>query len=115
MTGYGLEQQVIAQAWQPVALSTQVSPYVDAEYRIAGNLLMVPQVESVVIRREDSITRVWTVVDADDDQVFDAVYDRERIIIRDLSPERFDFHVVARKGRPLRSVMTMGYRIWQRK
>src|ERR1700723_3871461 len=101
-----LAQQAAAQVWATEAFASQVSVFVSAETRIARALLAVPQVESVYINRTKDITRVWTIIDAAEEQVFDAIYQREQTVISDLAPDRFDFHVVARQGRPLRTILT---------
>jgi hypothetical protein len=110
-----LEQQAAAQAWGLMASASQVSSYVSPEFLIARHLLSIKEVESLYIHTSQEMTRVWTVVDDPPEQVFDAIYDRERVVIRELAPDRFDFHVVARKGRPLRSVLTLGYCMWMRR
>jgi len=115
-------QQAAFQAWQRYipALSrneagSQVSQYISPEYRIAKHILSVPEAESVFINRTKEIIRVWTIVDDPGEEVFDAIYERERLVIREHGQERFDFHVVARKGRLLRSVLSLSYPSWTRR
>jgi hypothetical protein len=111
-----MEQQIAAQAFAGYAFVSQVSAYLRPESRIASQLLSVREVESVYIHRTKDITQVWTIVDAPAEEVYDAIYERERAVIRELAPDRFDFHVVSRRGRPLRSILTLvSYPVWMRR
>lgn len=93
--------------------ASQASVYATPESRVATRLLKIPKVESVYIHRKSDIFEVWTIIDQDDESVTDSIYEIERSLIRDLK-ESFDFHVVARSGRPLRSLITINYRGWIR-
>ncbi len=98
---------------QPPPYAAQACLAATPEYRIAKRLLSLPQVESVYINRSTDIIRVWTIIDDDDESVADAIYDQERLLIHELQ-EQFDFHVIARQGRALRSLITLNCRGWGR-
>jgi hypothetical protein len=96
-----------------VPYTSQVSVFATPEIRIATRLLRIPQVESVFVDRSSEIIRVWTVIDHDDEAVCDAIYSQEQYLIQDLQ-EQFDFHVIARGGRELRSLITLNCGGWAR-
>ncbi len=75
--------------------------------------MRVPQVESVYIDRADDMIMVWTIINDDEEAVCDAIYNEEKRLIQDLQ-ERFDFHVIARRGRELRSFISLSCRGWAR-
>jgi hypothetical protein len=79
---------------------------------ITNNLFAVPSVEKVFVGKSKSMVRVWTVVDDPPEEVFDAIYDREKSIIHQFNHERFDFTVVTRKGRDISSFMSMDCPGW---
>ena len=115
MEASSLLEQAAAQAWQRYASPSQISTYITPEFRIAQRLLSVAAVESVYINRTREITRVWTIIDRSTEETFDAIYEMERLVINELAPERFDFHVVAREGRELRSILTLSCPGWVRR
>ena len=79
---------------------------------ITGRLLAIPAVETVHVDQSAAPVRVWTVVDNPPEDVFDAIYDCERSIINQFDHERFDFHVVSRKGRSTRSFISLACPAW---
>jgi hypothetical protein len=93
--------------------ASQIPFYATPEYRIAEALLQIPEVESVYIAPSAEIVRVWTIIDGDDEQVYDTIYAKEQSLIQTLQ-ERFDFHVIARRGRDLRSLITLNCQGWRR-
>jgi hypothetical protein len=104
---------IIASQWQQQSYVPSVT--VPPEQQIAGRILRgVPQVEVVFVDRSAEVTRVWTIVDVDDEVVSDAIYAEERKLIRDFH-DRFDFHVLAREGRSLSTLMTFRCGGWVRK
>ena len=88
---------------------------VSPEQIIAGTILGVEGVEIVYVDRSSDLTRVWTVIDVDDEAVCDLIYAKERELIHYYFSDRFDFHVVARQGRSLRSLITFSCDGWVRR
>ena len=71
-------------------------PATDSE--IAGRLRRVPQVEAVyVIHGDEQGLRVLTVVDQEDDDVYELIYQEELQVAQSLPSVVFDFNVVARR------------------
>jgi hypothetical protein len=98
----------VAAALQP-ELSFALIPHV-----VAKKLLLVPETECVYVSNgKDGVRQVWTIVDSPPEAVFDAIYDQEKELIQAFKTTEFDFHVIAREGRPLRSVITLSCQAWR--
>jgi hypothetical protein len=95
-----------------VSMQAQVIAAVIPAY-VAKQILAVKGTEYVYVKATDRVVRVWTVVDSPGEPVFDAIYDREKAIIDELNPIRFDFHVIAREGRPINSIVTLSCQGWR--
>ncbi len=106
--------------WQSIdidvaSLEAQQAQYLPAlvpQY-IANRLLRQHAVEYVFVSEQKGVFSVWTVVDLADESEYDAIYLEEAAIIQDLQPREFDFHVVTRRGRPLRNIITLSCRGWR--
>jgi hypothetical protein len=81
---------------------------------IANRILAVPGTEYVYVKPGDGVVQVWTVVDSPEESVFDAIYDREKALIDELRPLNFDFHVIAREGKSINSIITLSCQGWRR-
>jgi hypothetical protein len=81
---------------------------------IADYLLEIPATECVYVQANDGMVQVWTIVDAPEESVFDAIYAREKDLIDEFKPIRFDFHVIAREGRQLRSIISLSCQGWRK-
>src|ERR1017187_19684 len=57
---------------------------------------------------------VCTIIDEDDEQTYEVIYERERSIIRQQSDWHFDFNVIARRGRPVEELVGSSEPVWQR-
>ena len=57
---------------------------------------------------------VFTIVDADDEETYEAIYERERSIIRQHSDLHFDFNVIALRGRHIDGLVRSCTPVWQR-
>ena len=57
---------------------------------------------------------VCTIIDEDDEQTYEVIYERERSIIRQQSDWHFDFNVIARRGRPVEELVGSCEPVWQR-
>jgi hypothetical protein len=81
----------------------------DVNAFIGHELTLVPEVENVFVSEEDNegkVLRVTVVVDARDPDVRAAIYKREQAIMDELKNLDFDFHIIAREGRPLDVLIT---------
>jgi hypothetical protein len=81
----------------------------DPKVFIGHEMKLVPEVEHVFVSREDEagkLLRITVVVDSRDPDVRAAIYKREQAIMDELENLDFDFHIIAREGRPLESLIT---------
>jgi hypothetical protein len=74
----------------------------------------VPAIEEIYARRDGSTYSVTAIINDEDDSVFDQIYDRERRIIRSHRNAIFDFHVIARRGRPVHEFVGCNQPVWHR-
>jgi hypothetical protein len=81
---------------------------------IAASLLAIPSVEAVYVDHHGDIVNVWTVVDDPSEYEFELIYDRELSLIRRFCDHRFDFSTIARKGRDIRSLISLTCPGWRR-
>lgn len=82
---------------------------------LADALLSAPCAEKVYVSDgRDGVYHVWTIVDSPPDEEYDAIYDREKALIRKFSPLQLDFRVVAREGRDLSTLVTLPYQVWSK-
>jgi hypothetical protein len=81
---------------------------------IAKKLLAVPAAECVYVKDKDGRVQVWTVIDAAEESVFDAIYEQEKTLIKELSGLKFDFRVIAREGKPTRSLVSLSCQGWRK-
>ena len=90
-------------------------PAIDAVGSIAHVLESVPQVERVYVFPEsEGAFSIVTVIDADDDDVYDQIFDRERQLIHSLPCHHLAFKVIARRGRPIDEFVGSSTPVWQR-
>jgi hypothetical protein len=82
--------------------------------RISDVFAGIEPVESVYGLISGNSFTVFTVIDVDDEDTYDLIYERERLLIHEFSGVHFDFNVIARRGRPLDSVVGSCSPIWQR-
>jgi hypothetical protein len=84
------------------------------EETIGSILAEVPAVERVYVSHYGNSVRVMTLINDDEDDVYDQIYVIERRLIRDHPTYDFDFRVVARRGRPEEEFMYTDAPVWQR-
>jgi hypothetical protein len=60
------------------------------------------------------VVDVFTVIDKDDEETYEAIYERERWITRQRSDLHFDFNVIALRDRPIDEVVRPCAPVWQR-
>jgi hypothetical protein len=76
---------------------------------IGYELTLVPEVEHVFVSQEDSdgkVLRVTVVIDMRNETTRAAIYKREQAVMDELKNLDFDFHIIAREGRPLEELIT---------
>jgi hypothetical protein len=88
--------------------------YARADQHIASVLSWVESVDCVYVRDSGDMLRVFTVVEDEDEATLDAIYDRERTLIREIPGRRFDFNVIARRGRDIANILGDASPVWQR-
>jgi hypothetical protein len=76
----------------------------DLQNAVINTMANVEAVESIFIQPIGSILNIYTIIDADDDEVRDAIYDREAELLRVFENYHFDFNVIARRGRPIEQI-----------
>ena len=86
----------------------------DIEYSIGAAFADIQAVEQVYVRRQGDLCDVTTVIDNEDEDAYDLIYDHERNLIRSHRDLRFNFHVIARRGRPLEEIAGRNQPIWHR-
>ena len=84
------------------------------EQGIGCSFADVPSVKGVYVLNRADVLNVFTIVDTDDEDAFDAIYDRARLVIGRFPDFHFDFNVIARRGRPIREFLSLGAPVWQR-
>jgi len=84
------------------------------EEALAEALGPINRVESVYVASLGEALKVLTVIDNDDEETYDLIYDQERSSMHRFSDVRFYFNVIARRGRPASQIMGAGNPIWQR-
>lgn len=60
------------------------------------------------------VVNVFTIIDQDDEETYQAIYERERSLIRQHADLHFDFNVIARRGRSGDELVRSCAPVWQR-
>lgn len=76
-------------------------------YFIGRALSQIPEVEYVLVKEEKTFLSIWTVIDKLDRSVRHQIYSVEFNIMSKFTEFRFDFHVIARMGRPPQAVLPL--------
>src|SRR5260370_35254063 len=84
------------------------------ETALTEALSVINRVESVYLIPRGETLNVFTVIDNDDEETYDLIYNQERSLIQRFGEVCFDFNVIARRGRPLSEIMGAGNPIWRR-
>jgi hypothetical protein len=79
---------------------------------IGRAFLDLDAVEQVYVYAEGPTLRVFTIVDTDDEDVYDYIYDRERVVMRCVDA-KVHFSVIDRRGRPIQEIVGDQTPIWQ--
>ena len=74
----------------------------------------IDRVEGVFVAPSGDVLSVFTVIDDDDEETYDRIYDRERLLIRRFGGIHFDFNVIARRGRSLADIVGCSAPVWRR-
>lgn len=82
---------------------------------IVDSLQALPEIERVyVVRGYGEGVRVLTVVDEEEDAVYERIYEKELQISDNLPSVLFDFSIIARRGQPIDLLMGQNAPIWVR-
>jgi hypothetical protein len=60
------------------------------------------------------VVDVFTIIDKDDEETYDAIYERERSIIHEHADLHFDFNVIVLRGRSVDELVGSCAPVWQR-
>jgi len=93
-------------------VSSQLVPAEPIPALLAHKLLCIPDVETVYIKVNGRAFHVWTIVDAPDDSILAKIFSAENVLIKEFPTSGFDFNVIERRGRHLRSIITLGCPGW---
>ena len=74
----------------------------------------IDRVEGVFVAPSGDVLSIFTVIDDDDEETYDRIYDRERSLIRRFGGIHFDFNVIARRGRSLADIVGCSTPVWRR-
>ena len=82
---------------------------------IASCLQAIPQVEAVYVFHDgDEGLRVLTVVNEEDEDVYERIYRKELQVAASLPSILFDFNVVSRRGRTVKAIVGDNLPVWAR-
>jgi len=70
-------------------------------------------VREVYMDPSGDVVNVFTIIDDDDERIYESIYDRERSI-RQHADLHFDFNVIARRGRSVEELVGSFAPVWQR-
>src|SRR5947209_20330993 len=84
------------------------------EQKIAEILSTVDSVERVYVLPYGQRLTLYTVIPEDQEDAYDAIYIRERSIIRTFQGLHFDFNVIARRGRAMAEIFGSKQPVWER-
>lgn len=86
--------------------------YIDR--RIIEAFSAIDRVEGVYAHRSGDRLAIYTIISEDDEDTYDRIYEQERSLIHDAHDLRFDFNVIARRGRPISGIVGSYVSVWQR-
>lgn len=94
--------------------SAAMAPATDST--IAGCLQAIPEVEGVYVFHigGGEALRVMTVVNEEEDGVYERIYRKELEVSKSFPSIQFDFNVVARRGRAMDLIMGKNLPVWIR-
>jgi hypothetical protein len=91
------------------------APMPAADSKIASSLQTIPQVEAVyVLHAGEGGLRVLTVVNDENEDVYERIYRKELQVAESFPSILFDFNVVARRGRAINSIVGNNLPVWAR-
>jgi hypothetical protein len=95
-------------------MGTVVAPSIES--RVAGAFQDIPEVESVyVLRRNEDVFKVFTIVNEEDDAVYRLIFQRELTLLSKLPSTHIDFNVITRHNRPVQEFLGKNSPAWERK
>ena len=111
---------VILTAWEPTGYSkhlkkrgTSITPE-EITQGLAEAFQSINRVESVYLIASGETLSVFTIIDNDDEETYDLVYNQERALIHRFNGAHFDFNVIARRGRAISEIVGDEAPIWRR-
>ena len=75
------------------------------EDQLAKAFKAIRRVEGIYLIPHGETSTVFTIIDNDDEETYDLIYEQERSLIHSLGGVHFDFNVVARRGRPVSEIV----------
>jgi len=84
------------------------------EDRLTEAFKAISRVEGIYLIPRGETLAVFTIIDNDDEETYDLIYDQERSLIRSFAGVHFDFNVIARRGRSISEIVGANNPIWQR-
>lgn len=82
--------------------------------RIGAAFAEVGCVEGVYAMKSGEKLTIFTIIDEEEEDAYDSIYEQERHLIREFGEVRFDFNVIARRGRSIAHIIGECHPIWQR-
>jgi hypothetical protein len=72
-------------------------------------------VERVYLDGDAGLMEVMTIIDSDDNEdLYSQIYQREKALIHEFPAVNFNFHVIARRGRPVEEVVGFDAPTWEK-
>lgn len=84
------------------------------EHSLVSAFAGVSGVCGVYMVPSGDVVDVFTIIDVDDEETYEAFYERERSVIRQHSDLHFDFNVIALRGRSVDELVGSCAQVWQR-
>lgn len=84
------------------------------EEELAEAFKAIDYVEAIYLVPHGETLTVFTIIDNDNEETYDLIYDQERSLIRNFGGVHFDFNVIARRGRPVSDIVGANKPVRQR-
>src|ERR1017187_5181650 len=95
-------------------MSTACMPLSLIDVNFAETFGGIDRVEGGFVAPSGAVLSVFTVIDDHDEETYDRIYDRERLLIGRFGGVHFDFNVIARRGRSLADIVGCSTPVWRR-
>jgi hypothetical protein len=84
------------------------------EDRLTEAFRAISRVEGIYLIPHGETLTVFTIIDNDDEETYDLIYEKERSLIHNFAGIHFDFNVIARRGRSIPEIIGVKNPIWER-